>query len=270
VIGKAVDMYLTNPLLPINVSQQKAVQDVKEALEKKQWHDFDLGKPTLILVPYFLYNYHYYVEQSSADNNLIKETFDGILTINGHAIKIEEEFRDLVKYNWKKGSQTTPKGEFDEKWNNIDKKQQNEIIRLKTAEYFDVPKSNVIITSVRKVLVPSYLFMVKLGEEEYELRLNAVDEKVWGIKDVPEREKGMAEITRETIAELKKPSSWLKYTKEMVSDAIKDFKSTPSAVKKVSKPVKVPQLGIDFFARKEVLLLIMLLALLLIYLTLFV
>jgi len=261
-------MYLTNPLLPLNVSLPKATQDVKEALEKKEWHDIELGKHLLILVPYFLYNYHYYVEQSTS-NNFVKETFDGVLVINGHKIKIEEDLRDLIKYNWKKGAQTTPKGEFEEKWNNIDKKQQNEVIKLKTAEYFDVPKSNVIITSVRKVLVPSYQFEIKVDGKDYELKVNAVDGKISGIKEVPIREKGMVEITKETISELKNPSSWVKYTKEMFTDAAKGVKSNSSSVKE-KKTSQSHNFNIAFFARKEILLIIMLLALLLIYLTLFV
>lgn len=265
-------MYLGSPLLPITISAQKATQDLKEALEKKNWIDFEIVKETLILVPYFLYNYHYYVEQHKEGAQIIKEAFDGVLAIDGHSIKIEEDKVDLIKYSWNKAGQITPKETFDEKWNNIDKKEQHEIIKLKTAEYFDVPKSNVIVTAIRKVLVPFYVFKVTVGDAEFKVQKNAVDGAFYGLKEIPMREKSTIEITRETINELKDPKAWIKYTKEMMGGTLTAGKKAVSASKnnKSNKTETAKQtIDFSFFAKPEILIIIMLLALLLIYLALF-
>lgn len=266
-------MYLGSPLLPTNVSVQKATQDLKEALEKKYWNEPEIINETLILVPYFLFNYHYYLEKQEEGSQKIKKAFDGVLAIDGHKIKIEEQMTDLIKYNWKKAQQNTPRQEFDEKWNNIDKKEQYEIIKLKTAEYFDVPKQNVIITSVRKILVPFYTFKVVCDEDEYKVKMNVVDGTFYGLKEVPAREKGTLEITKETLKELKKPSKWVEYSKEMVFGAANAGKKVVNKTKiKTSQKNSASKTKTDFsfFARPEILILIMLLALLLIYLALFV
>jgi len=266
-------MYLGSPLLPMNVSLQKATQDLKELLAKKFWNEVEVTHEMLILVPYFLFNYHYYVEKEEEGTQKIKKAVDGVLAIDGHSIKVEENMTDLIKYSWKKAQQNIPKMEFDEKWNNIDKKEQYEIVKLKTAEYFDVPKQNVIITSIRKVLVPFYSFKIVCDEEEYRVKMNVIDGTFYGMEEVPAREKGALELTKETLLDLKKPSKWVSYSKEMVSGAASaGKKAVRGGSEKISKKDSSQGQGIDisFFARPEILVIIMLLALLLIYLALFV
>ncbi len=265
-------MYLSNPLLPLNASIPKINQKIKEALEKKDWHEFEIEKPTLILVPYLLYNYHYYTEHKNSAKGVINETHDGVLVINAHKIKIEEKLTDLIKYTWKKSIQTIPKEKFEEKWNNIDRKQQHEVIQLKTADYFDVPKQNVIITSVRKVLLGFYLTKIKMGESEFDLKINAVDEKIEGLEKIPSREKGIVELTKSTLSDLKKPKNWLVYTKEFFSDTKESItKKDKNEEGNESKRI-IPKIKIDlsFFSTKTIILLIIVLALFLIYLALFV
>lgn len=269
-------MYLSSPLLPINASIPKINQQIKEALKKKDWHEIEIEKPTLILVPYFLYNYHYYTEHKDSEKGVIKDTFDGVLVINGHTIKIEEDLVELIKHSWKKSIQTTPKEKFDEKWNNIDRKQQHEVIQLKTAEYFDAPKQNVLVTSVRKVLLGFYLTKVKVDHQEFEVKVNALNEKIHGLEKIPSREKGIVEITKDTMGDLKKPKNWWIYTKDLFKDTKKSVSSKNKDKKDDSKESKkaslVPKISFDLsiFSTKAILILIILLALFLIYLALFV
>lgn len=264
-------MYLSNPLLPLNASIPKLTQKIKEELKKKDWNEIEIQKPTLVLVPYFLYNYHYYTEHKDGDKGLIKDTFDGVLIINGHTIRIEENLVELIKHNWKKSIQNTPKEKFEEKWNNIDRKQQNEVIQLKTAEYFDVPKQNVIITSVRKVLLGFYLTTVKVDHQEFEIKINALNEEIKGLEKVPFREKGIVELTKDTFSDLKKPKNWWVYTKELFAETKKDKnKKKESSGKEGQISFPKIKINLSIFSTKAILILIIILALFLIYLALFV
>lgn len=267
-------MYLSSPLLPINASIPKINQQIKEALSKKDWREIEIEKPVLILVPYFLYNYHYYTEHKDDGKGIIKDTFDGILVINGHTIKIEEDLVELIKHSWKKSIQTTPKEKFEEKWNNIDRKQQHEVIQLKTAEYFDVPKQNVIVTSVRKVLLAFYLTKVKVDHQEFEIKVNALNEKILGLEKIPSREKGFVELTKDTLHDLKKPKNWWIYSKELFTDTKKSInsksKDEKNSTDKGGKSFPKLSVNLDVFSTKAVLILIIILALFLIYLALFV
>ncbi len=254
-------MYLGNPLLPINITASGATDLIKKELEKRNWHEYELKPLKLFLVPYFLFNYHYYVEDAIDSKRTVKKTIHGILAVNGHKIVVREDYVELIKHSWKKSHSDIPKGEYDEKWCNIEKREQDEILQLKTAEYFNVPKSNVVVSSAKKFLLPLYMTTVIAGRKEYALTINAIDGKIEGISGVPNREKGYLEVTRETINELKTPSNWLKYSKEAimmgaasVSSGSKDAKNSKGIVKK----------SVSFFESKGFLILLMALAVILI------
>lgn len=261
-------MYLGNPLLPINFTPLSAADAVKKELSKRHWKEFELKPLKLDLVPYFLFNYHYFIEAEASGHKVVKKSIDGILAVDGHDVSVREDRVELLKNNWKKAASGTPKGAFDEKWCNIEKKDQEEVLKVKTAEHFEVPKGNVFVSSARKMFLPLYRTSVSLGGKEYKLTINGVDGAVEGIDAVPDREKGYLEITSETINELKSPASWGKYAKEIVGGGVsvkaKDWKFSIKNENKSSSKV-----DLSFLDSKWVFILIMLLALFLIFLGIF-
>lgn len=252
-----------NPLLPINLTVISATESVKKEMEKRFWHEYELKSLKLNLVPYFLFNYHYYLEQDSASKHTIKKSTHGILALDGHDVTVREDLVELIKHNWKKGSPAVPKGEFYEKWNNIEKREQDAVLTLKTAEFFGVPKENVVVSAARKVYIPFYKTSVVAAKKEYNLIINAVGGNIEGIKAIPQREKGYAEIARETIDELKDPKNWLKYSKEAVLEATT---GATSGAKKLTtqSPKDAKKFALSVFETRAVLVIIMILALLLI------
>ncbi|VVB76243.1 Uncharacterised protein [uncultured archaeon] len=264
-------MYLGNPLLPINFTSAGAADSVKKELSKRNWREIELKPLRLDLVPYFLFNYHYFIEAESNGHKVVKKSIDGILAVDGHNVSIREDLVELLKSNWKKAASGTPKGAFDEKWCNIEKKDQEEVLKMKTAEHFEVPKGNVVISSARKMFLPLYKTSVSLGGKEYKLIINGVDGAIEGIDAVPDREKGYLELTSETINDLKTPANWGKYAKEIVGGGIsakpKEKKFSAQASAQNTKSSK----GVDlsFLDSKLVFVLIMLLALFLIFLGMF-
>ena len=259
-------MYLGNPLLPINFTVSSVGDSIKKKLTAKDWGEYEQKPIKLFLLPYFLYNYHYFVENSGDGKSTIKSSVHGVLAIDGHSIEIDEGIVELLKHNWKKSSAEIPRGEFEEKYNNIGKREQDEVIQMKTAEHFEVPKQNVVISSARQMLVPFYRTSLVLEGKEYFLTINAIDGSIKGIKEIPDREKGYMELTRETINELKSPATWIKYSKEAIVESF-------SAVKGEKKSHKNKPSGdgvdLSFLDSKLLLILIMLLGLLLIFMGIF-
>lgn len=209
-------MYLGNPLLPINTTAAQAGDSIKKELEKKNWHEFELAPLRLDLVPYFLFNYHYYIENEGDGKRTVKSTIHGVLAIDGHDIAVREDLTELIKLNWKHSAQEIPKGKFFEKWCNIDKREQDEVLKIKAAKHFDIPKENIVVSSARKLYLPLYRTKATIGGKGYELTVIAVDGRIEGIKEVPVREKGYAELARETVNELKDPKNWINYSKDAI------------------------------------------------------
>jgi len=264
-------VYLGNPLLPINITALSAAETIKKKLEAKNWQEYELGPLKLNLLPYFLYNYYYYVEDNSDGKKTVKNTVNGVLALDGHAIEIREDLVELLKHNWKKTASEVPRGEFYEKWCNIEKREQDKVLQLSTAEYFGVPEGNVFVSNARKMMVPFYKTTVVLEEINYPLVVNAIDGSVEGIKEIPERQKGYLEITKETVNELKHPSAWIKYSKEALTEGTGTLlgKNSAPKEKKTSSKKKGEGIDLSFLDSKWILVLLMLLGLLLIFAGLF-
>jgi len=262
-------MYLGNPLLPINESPLTAEQIVRKQMEKKNWLEFEVKPLTLELVPFFLFNYHYYLENTGDGKKTIKSSVHGILAVDGHAIKIRDDLVELLKNNWKKAIPEVPRGNFDQKWCNIDKREQDEVLKIQTAKFFDVPKENVVVSQARKLLLPWYRTEVIVDKKKYPLIIIAVDGSVHGVKNIPQREKGYLEITRETVSELKKPSNWINYSKEAFSDLFSASKENKKAQGNKEKNSIISSIDFGFLESKLFLLILMLLAVLLIIASIF-
>lgn len=269
-------MYLGNPLLPINITAQAAADTIKKKLEEKYWHEYEQKSFMLDLMPFFLFNYHYYLENEGDGKRTIKSAVHGLLAIDGHEIVVREDLVELLKHNWKKATPEIPRGEFHEKWNNIEKREQDEVLQMKTAEHFGVPKQNVVISSAKKMLVPFYTIKLLINEEEYWVSINALDGTISGMKEIPERKKGYKELTNETINDLKHPSSWIKYSKEAITEGFSAFSGKKSGEDESKSQEKEPlakkvssSLNLSFLDSKLILILIMILGLLLIFMGLF-
>jgi hypothetical protein len=257
-------MYLGNPALPVSFPARQALKKVKSKIEEKNWQNFDIGSMKLVLVPFFFYQYHYFIEEEKNSTKIVKETVDGYTSLNAHSIRINENTAKLIKDNLGKEHTNAPDIEFTQQEINLSKKDKDDVILIKTAEYFKIPKENFIISDIRTFFVPFYETQITIDKNTYSIVMNAVDGNIIGIKEVPEREKGFLEITNETLDELTEPSNWVKYSKELFEEVLGAFSSSEAVEKEKKELVNLP--NFSFLTSKWVLIIIMILALMLIYL----
>ena len=265
-------MYVGDPLLPAKIGGKEVAETLSTVLKEKNWHEFKLATLKLTLVPYFLFNYHYYKEKEDEGEKIIESSVDGFLALNGVSVKVEEKTEKLILENINEAGNEAPKIEFEEKETNIDKREQDAVLQFKTAEFFGVPKNNVVISSAKRVLVPFYETFVEVKEGTFDIRINAITGDIDGIDKVPKREKGFVEITEDTLDDLKDPKMWLEYTKGLFAETgkyvgKKGKKLVDSSGKKVIPKEKVQEAGIDFsiLTNKWVLIAIMIIAVFLIW-----
>jgi hypothetical protein len=221
--------------LPLKVNGEQIAETLGSTLKKKNWHEFKLATLKLTLVPYFLFNYHYYIEKDTKGEKIIESSVDGFLALNGVSISIEKGMEKIIKASLKEAVNEAPSIPFEEKETIIEKREQEEVIKVKTAEYFKIPKQNLVISSAKKVFVPFYETFVEVKEGIFDIKINAVSGDTIGIEKVPEREKGFLEITEETINDLKDPQQWIEYTKGLLVETGKfTHKKGKHAVKAIA------------------------------------
>ncbi|MCX6801002.1 MAG: hypothetical protein NTZ73_02345 [Candidatus Diapherotrites archaeon] len=261
--------------MPIKLVPADAVKSLDDIIrKKKRWHKFEIATLKLILVPYFYFNYHYFKEKEKGGEKIIESSVDGFLAMNGETLQIDEETTTLIKENIKAASAEAPGIEFEIIETGIEKKEQETVLKLKLAEYFQISKANVVISSTKKILLPLYKSFVTVEEGTFQVLINAVNGEISGIEKVPARERELIEITKETINELKDPAAWVEYTKGILFETKKIVVPKKMAEKSARESKKSGSgegfsIDLNFFSSKWILVLIMILALFVIYMALF-
>lgn len=258
-------MYLGNPMLPVLLPVKEALQKVTKILKEKNWQDFEIGSMKLVLTPFFFYQYHYFLEEEKSNSKIVTQSVDGVISLNANSLKIDEKITNLIKNKSNQQNNTAPQVEFSQQESNLSKRQQEKVLIIKTAQHFSVPKENLVVSDIRQFLVPFYETQITIKSQTYSIVINAIDGGLIGVEKIPEREKGFLEITKETLEELTSPTTWVKYTKELMLDA-SSVVAVSSKKVKIEKKESFKPLDLSFLESKWVLILIMILALLLIYL----
>lgn len=262
-------MYLGNPLLPLTLSAEEALKKISEVLKEKNWTDFESGELKLVLIPYFLYTYHYHTQSEENKEAVVKTTKDGTLALNGATLKVEEETVEIIHENLNKLAKEIPQIEHEVKKSLITKSTQEHLLKIKTAEFFSLPKDNVVISGIKQYMIPMFEMFTTIAKENYDISVNAVTGNVYGVDKVPEREKGFMEITKETLNDLKDPKQWLIYTKGLASETRKFLSEKESKEEpNIDQAPKIEKVSI--LTSKWMYILIIILALFLIYIAFFV
>ncbi|MFA5763677.1 MAG: hypothetical protein WC915_02605 [archaeon] len=269
-------MYIGNPLLPKTISVDQALSKVKKVLQEKNWSNFEIGTPKLILVPYFYFNYHYYLEKNNKDEKIIDKSVDGFLAINANTLNVDEKITKLIKSSIKNLTSDPPELEFEELPINIEKKEQKIVTGLKVAEFFKIPKQSVLVSSIKKCFLQLYEINITIEDKIYKINANAcIESNLIGVEKIPIREKGFVELTKEALSDLSTPAGWVTYSKGLLGEVTNEVLSTTKEVsKKTTEKIvitKKTDFKFDFtmFSNKWVLGLIIILGLFLIYLAFF-
>jgi len=262
-------------MLPLSLSAKEALSKIEAVLIKKNWKDFDAGELKLVLVPYFLYDYHYHTEKDVEGKKIVDFSKDGVLVLNATSLKIEENLVKVIQENLDKSNQDAPAIEHEVKKNLLTKATQEHILKVKTAQFFKIPKGNIVVSNVTKIMFPLYESFITLLGKTHAITINAVNGEVYGTNDVPTREKGFMEITQETLQDLKDPKAWLTYTKGLAIETRKFLADRNESNIVNNSDKKLVGSGnknsrFSFLSSKWMLIVIIILALFLIYLAFFV
>jgi len=97
------------------------------------------------------------------------------------------------------------------------------IAKLNLASKFKTSVDNIALTNLKMLYFPIWNAKVELDEKTHNFLLNASTGKMIGSTQTPQKPQSVSEIAGETLSELKDPSAWITYTKEIISDAINFF-----------------------------------------------
>ncbi len=219
-------MKLDKPALPISVQKEELLEQIREAIFEKNWREEDIGLSdfALLYVPFFVFNYEAFSESKTEESEtpIVAETQNGRMALNAFDSELDEEIAALFEEEELNLEKKTPKEyAFELQKTRLKDEEARQIAQVKMAAQLSLGKGNVIISALELVYVPFWIGSATVGGQEYRLEANAVSGELVGLEELPERGKGVGELTKETIFELKDPVAWVKYSVSIVIDVAK-------------------------------------------------
>lgn len=219
-------MFLEKPSFPVSLSQGDAEEKVSALLNQKNWTSFSFARTKLVFVPYWFFNYH--ISKDSEDKTEL--IGDGFNAMNAFENDFDQEIADIARNpDLEKTNEVNEDDEFNVLNSKTTEQEAREIILVKLADQQQVPKASILLSGLEMNYVPFWIVKIRIGEKELGLTVNASDGKLLHDELIPNREKGMSELTSEALKELSNPLEWLNYSKDIASSVAKGlFSHSPN------------------------------------------
>ncbi|MDD5163549.1 MAG: hypothetical protein PHD95_05065 [Candidatus ainarchaeum sp.] len=206
-------MYLGKPSFSLSFGLEEVKKLVSEVLKKKNWHEFKQSDITLSYVPYYIFFYDAFFEEKTEDGEKkISETQRGRLALDATSAEIDEEVSEELE--GMELTRKTPNAPIEVERPSMNQKEAEKIAAIKTASFLGLHTRNIITTQMQMIYHPMWIIGIEVAEGNFELQVSGTNGMVFGEEEIPERKKGLMEITKETIYELKSPKTWGKYSIE--------------------------------------------------------
>jgi len=197
------------------------MQELLEShLKERHWKKYEAGEITLHYTPYYVFNFDAFPESGGGGKLAVSESESGTGALNGVTGELSGEVAEFAEENEAIFVKSPGEGiSFVVEKLSYN---ENEILRiapLRLAAKLGIGKDEVIVSGLELVYLPEWIVGVKLAGEEYELSVSAVTGEIVSGEEIPLREKGWSEVTKETLSDLKSPKGWVSHSKNLAHSA---------------------------------------------------
>lgn len=205
---------LDNPAASLRIQFKDIMDILSDILEGRNWKKFDTSNIDLVYEPYYIFNYDVLVEQEVRGQE-VSQGFSGKTSLDAVEADLEPiitQIMDNQPVDFEKEISTDI--EYDLKNPAISEDELKETCQIKLASRFNVSKEDVATSAYRLVYWPMWIIYVKIpGEGIQKLVIDGVAGYPMNVEEVPEREKGFVEVSKDTFNKLKSPKGWGNLTK---------------------------------------------------------
>lgn len=200
---------LDNPAVSLRIQFKDIMDILSDILEERNWKKFDTSNIELEYRPFYIFNYDVLVEQDVGGRQ-VSEGFSGKTALNARDPDLEPlliQIMDNQRIEFEKEISTEV--DYDIKKPLISEDELKETCTMKLASQFNVSKDNVSTSAFRLVYWPFWVIFVSIpGEGTQKLLVDGFSGYPVNAEQVPEREKGWVEVSKETFQKLKSPKGW--------------------------------------------------------------
>lgn len=206
---------------PIRISIEDVTSQIKGLLEEKGWQDFEIKKPELVFLPYWVFNYNSFSE--TADETGAKATTEGeqgVTAMNGQNSELEEEIGQIFDEMENELVRKPVETEFKVVRFRIREAEAPKLAQLKMAAKLGIDKENIVISGLKQVYFPVWISSASFEEQSLEFQIDALQGNLLSETEVPERGKTASELAGETVSDLKNPLNWLRYLFDFIKGIV--------------------------------------------------
>ncbi len=211
-------MLLDKPAFSLSISDSDLAGIVKAILKEKHWRNFKLASAKLVYVPHWIFDFDVYYETESGI-----ETYSSQMAMDAVTGKLNPILIEIMKEIPVNKTKEIPDNATAEQVAiNLD--EAKEVSKIKIAGQLKVPKEKITTYGFQITYLPVYRTWVTLGKRIQRLDIDGISGSPINIQEVPEKERGIIEITADALEELKTPKGWVDYSKKAgkwVSDVAK-------------------------------------------------
>ncbi len=203
-------MVLDAPALQLRITMEDVMGILERILKERHWKSFDLANISLLYVPYWFFNYDVYQESEGQSRNysaqMCMDAVRGDLKpiminiLDNIPVEQSTEINHGVKYELMKPL--------------VSKDEAKSIAQLKVAGEMQLPKSTVTISGAHLVFIPIWRIWVTLKSGIQRIELDGVSGSPFHIERVPEKQRGIQEVTMDMLHDLTTPAGWVDYSKK--------------------------------------------------------
>ena len=165
---------------PITFSFNDAVRLVDNLIGAKGYYSFNIEKTRLVYFPFWFFNFSAFTETDSGKNKAHKEIAAGSKGFdelgNDFSEKFPEQFRnsELTEFSDK------PEADYKIKLKQSEYSSQEvkEMIQVKLASMFSVPKQNLVISSLKLVYLPKWFVTAIIDAKEYIFEVSLIKQEI--------------------------------------------------------------------------------------------
>lgn len=229
-------MILSLPTYKLRIRLNDALGILDGIMKEKHWRKFDVASIKLVYEPYWLFNYDVYLEMKDQVKGTVSQTFGSRMALNAVTGDLAPEIMRVIESQpVETEKEISHSIEFDAEKLTITKDEIKNVSKVKIAGQVGIGKEGVVVSGLKAVYLPVWRVFTSIkGKGTYRVDIDGLMGLPFNYQQVPERERGVLEITQETLEELKNPSAWGKYAKKAIGLVEKKGKGeTQSIIQKV-------------------------------------
>lgn len=229
-------MILSLPTYKLRIRLNDALGILDGIMKEKHWHRFEVASIKLVYEPYWLFNYDVYLEMKDQVRGTVSQSFGSRMALNAVTGELAPEIIRVVESQpVETEKEISHSIEFEVDKPTITEEDIKSVAKVKISGQVGIGREGVVVSGLKAVYLPVWRVFTSIKSKgTYRIDIDGLMGLPYNYQQVPERERGILEITQETLEELKDPSAWGKYAKKAIGMVEKKGKGeTESIVQKI-------------------------------------